>query len=66
MPDDKSPGLDGFTTNFCKLFWVNIKSFLFDSYTYSIENGQLSDSQIRGLLSMLPKNGKDLCYLKSW
>ena len=66
MANDKSPGLDGFTTNFYKFFWIDIKSFLYDSYIYSIQHGELSDSQRRGLLSLIPKGGKDLRYLKSW
>ena len=66
MSNDKSPGLDGFTTNFYKFFWIDIRSFLYDSYNYSIQHGELSDSQRRGLLSLIPKNGKDLRYLKSW
>ena len=66
MANDKSPGLDGFTTNFYKFFWMDIKSFLYDSYRYSIQHGELSDSQRRGLLSLIPKVGKDLRYLKSW
>ena len=58
MPIDKSPGLDGITTNFYKIFWIDIKSFLFDNYSYSIENGELSDSQRRGLLSLIQKMAK--------
>ena len=66
MSNFKSPGLDGFTTNFYKFFWVDIKDCLFDSYIYSIQHGELSDSQRRGLLSLIPKPGKDVRYMKSW
>ena len=66
MANDKSPGLDRFTTNFYKFFWVDLRSFLYDSYIYSIQHGELSDSQRRGLLTLIPKSGKDLSYLKSW
>ena len=27
MSNDKSPGLDGFTTNFYKFFWADIKTY---------------------------------------
>ena len=66
MSNDKSPGVDGFTTNFYKFFWVDLRSFLYDSYKYSFEHGELSDSQRRGLLTLIPKSGKDVRYLKSW
>ena len=66
MSNDKSPGLDGFTTNFYKFFWSDIKNMVFESFRYSLQHGELSDSQKRGVLSLIPKNGKDLRLLKSW
>ena len=65
MVNDKSPGLDGFTTNFYKFFWADLRSFLYDSYIYSIQHGELSNSQRSGLLALIPKSFKDLRYLKS-
>ena len=38
LPNNKSPGSDGFTTNFYKFFWKNIKDMLFQSFQYSFEN----------------------------
>ena len=66
MSNDKSPGLDGFTTNFYKFFWIDIKNMVFESFKYSLQHGELSDSQKRGVLSPIPQNGKDIRYLKSW
>ena len=60
MANNKSPGLDGFTTNFYKYFWSELQLPLFESYLYSFENGQLSDGQRRGLLNLIPKPSKDL------
>ena len=31
-----------------------------------MQHGELSDSQRRGLLSLIPKPNKDLRYMKSW
>ena len=66
MANDKSPGPDGFTTNFFKFFWPDLRKPLLESYLYSFQNGELADSQRRGLLSLIPKPDKDLRYLKSW
>ena len=66
MALDKSPGADGFTTNFYKYFWNELKQPLLDSYIFSFEHGQLADGQRRGLLKLIPKKDKDLRYLKSW
>ena len=32
MANDKTPGLDGFTTNFYKFFWPDIREILHASY----------------------------------
>ena len=42
LPNDKSPGSDGFTTNFYKFFWPDIKDFLHESFLYSFKNGELT------------------------
>ena len=66
LPNNKSPGCDGFTTNFYNFFWVDIKDLLLDSYVYSFEHGLLTQEQRRGILNILPKKGKDLRYLANW
>ena len=66
MSLDKSPGADGFTTNFYKSFWHELKQPLLDSFLFSFETGELADGQRRGLLNLIPKKDKDLRYLKSW
>ena len=66
MANNKSPCMDGFTTNFYEFFWPDLRSSLFECYQYSIEAGMLSDGQRRGVLSLIPKKDRDLRYLKSW
>lgn len=66
MPNDKSPGSDGLTTNFYKFFWPDIKDLLFDSYCYSFKNGILSPDQRRAVINLIPKKDKDLRHLKNW
>ena len=45
LPNNKSPGSDGFTTNFYKFFWIDIKDLLFDSFRYSFKHGTLNNEQ---------------------
>ena len=66
LPNNKTPGSDGLTTNFYKFFWIDIKEHVFNSFMYAFENGSLSIEQKRGILNIIPKKGKDLRYLKNW
>ena len=66
LPNNKSPGCDGLTTDFYKFFWVDIKFILLESLLYSLETGYLSIEQRRAVLSLIPKLNKDLRYLKNW
>ena len=52
--------------NFLKIFWNTIKSFYINSINYSYENGKLTDLQKQGVISLLPKKGKDLSSLNNW
>ena len=40
LPNNKSPGSDGFTTNFYKKIWKDIKELLFESFKHSFETKQ--------------------------
>ena len=66
LPNNKSPGADGLTTNFFKFFWVDIGSILLESYNYSFTNNNLTQYQKRAILNLLPKKDKDIRYLKNW
>lgn len=66
LKNDKSPGTDGFTAEFYKFFWRHIANLVFDSFKYALEHGRLSIEQRRGILSLLPKEGKDIRFLKNW
>ena len=64
--DNKSPGNDGFTIEFYKFFWPEIKDLLLNSYLYSYEHGSLSIAQKQAVISLIPKSGKDLTNIKNW
>ena len=66
LPNDKTPGSDGFTTNFYKFFWSDIRMLLYDSFAYTFSNGSLSDDQRRGIINIIPNDGKDLRFLRNW
>ena len=57
MENDKSPGIDGLTTNFYKHFWPLLGNKLTLVYNYAFRSGQLSVSQWRGVISLLFKKG---------
>ena len=65
MQLNKSPGEDGLPIEFYRAFWDEIKTHLFNSYKYSLTNGNLSITQKRGVISLLPKKN-DLLLLKNW
>jgi hypothetical protein len=66
LKNGKSPGSDGFTADFYKFFWIMIHPVVFDSLAYSLEKGQLSIEQKRGIINLIPKKDKDPRLLKNW
>ena len=60
LPNNKSPGSDGFTSDFYKYFWSDIKDILLDSFCYSFRHNILSSDQRRAVLTLLPKPNKDV------
>ena len=66
MKNDKSPGLDGFTVEFFKFFWTDLKYFILRSLNYGYRTGSLSVTQKQGIITCLPKPGKSRHYLKNW
>ena len=66
MKNGKSPGLDGFTTEYYKYFWSDLKYLAVRSFNQTYTIGYLSVSQRQGVITCLPKEGKSKCYLKIW
>ena len=59
LANNKSPGLDGFSVEFYKTFWTEIKSLFMECLDFSKITNQLSKSQYEGVITLLPKPGKD-------
>ena len=51
---------------FYKMFWDNVKTLVFESLIYGIENKELSIEQRRGILKLILKKDKNPCFLKNW
>ena len=64
--DNKSPGTDGLSKEFYVFFWESVKLPLLESFKYSLETGSLSMDQRRGIITLIPKKGKDSTRLKNW
>ena len=65
MENNKSPGIDGLTTNFYKHFWHLIGPELTAIHNYSFTHGLLPLSQRRGIISLIFKKG-DRTRLSNW
>ena len=64
LKNGKSPGSDGFTPDFYKMFWKDISGIVFDSILYAQQKGELSIEQKRGVLKLIPKKDKNISHLK--
>ena len=62
----KSPGEDGLTVEFYQKFFDIIGEDLVDCLNASHETGQLSISQRRGMITLIPKEEESLVTLKKW
>jgi hypothetical protein len=62
---DKSPGNDGLTSNFYKVFWPNLREMYFDMVKESIEEGELPTSLKKAIVALLFKKG-DQQLLKNY
>ena len=66
MKSGKSPGSDGFPSEFYKVFWADISMLLLKAINFAYEKGLLSISQRSGILSLLPKENKLHYFIKNW
>ena len=64
MNNNKSPGSDGITVEFYKIFWNDIKLFLIQSLNYSLHKGELTDLQKQGIITLLPKSDKKYVLIR--
>ena len=64
--NDKTPGNDGLTVEFYKIFWSEIGTFLVDSLNYAYFHGKLSNLQKQAVITLIEKKDKDKRWIKDW
>ena len=66
MAKGKSPGSDGLSAEFYLAFWESLGQDLVESLNYAFECGELTISQRRGIITLIPKKSKDKTVLDNW
>ena len=58
MKPNKSPGSDGFTSEFFEVFWPKIGTYVLCSINHGYTCGELSVTQKQGIISCIPNGDK--------
>ena len=66
MKNKQTPGCDGFSVEFYKVFRKNIKQLLVESINQAFEKGELSVDQKLGIIRLIPPKNKIRILLKNW
>ena len=66
MKPNKTPGIDGITSEFMKVFWGKLKYFVTDAINCGFQKGSLSTSLRQCIITCLPKPNKDRSFIKNW
>ena len=66
MKNNKSPGMEGFTSECFKFFYNDIKVFIKRALNEGYNEGKLSISQRQGLITCIPKGDKPKRFLENW
>ena len=65
MPLNKVCGCDGFSVEFYRTFYPEIKHVLWDMYDEVLKIGEFGLSSRKGILTLIPKGNKDSRYIKN-
>ena len=66
MSNNRSPGSDGFTAEFFKIFWKKMGHFVVRSINYGFSKGELSITQREGIITCIPKDNKPRHFVKNF
>jgi len=62
----KTPGNDGLPIEFYNVFWSSIGEMVVESFNEAYEEGEMSNSQRQGVITLIEKTGKDRTRLENW
>ena len=65
MKCNKTPGIDGISSEFLKVFWSKMKHFIKNAIITCYKKGKLSTSLRQVIITCLPKDNKDRKYIKN-
>ena len=66
MECNKTPGSDGLPAEFYKVFWNDISDLFLNSINYAYRSSQLSVTQRRGIIKLIPKKDAEPNLIKNW
>ena len=66
MECNKTPGSDGLPAEFYKVFWNDISDLFLNSINYAYRSSQLSVTQRRGIIKLIPKKDAEPDLIKNW
>ena len=66
MECNKTPGSDGLPAEFYKVSWNDIADFFLKSINQAYHAGQLSVTQRRGIIKLIPKKDAEPYLIKNW
>jgi len=62
---NRNPGTDGLPAEFYKFFWKELQLDMIKSFDFAFDTGTLSNSQRRGIITLIPKPNKDTTSLEN-
>jgi len=63
---DSAPGQDGIPYSVYKQYWKMLGKFIKEAWDHSIQTGKMPPSHIETIITLLPKEGKNLKEIKNW
>ena len=66
MNHSKRAGLDGFTAEFFKIFWLQLGAFVVKSLNTGFRKSELLSTQKEGVIICIPKGDKATHLITNW